>query len=59
MSQGRIDKTLDKTRRGLPPPTDDRPVIESGNGNRCSGAQPYDALERLVQKARAGGDVEA
>jgi predicted DsbA family dithiol-disulfide isomerase len=23
------------------------------------GAQPYDALERLVQKARAGGDVEA
>ena len=49
MSQGRIDKTVDKMRRGgLPAPTDDKPSVEAGNGNRCSGCsetiEPVDQL---------------
>ena len=36
--QGRIEKTIDKMRRGgLPAPTSDKPSIETGNGTRCSG----------------------
>jgi hypothetical protein len=38
VTQGRIDKTVDKTRRGgLPAPTSDTPVIRAGFGNRCMG----------------------
>ena len=38
MTQGRIDKTIDKMRRGgLPAPTRDRPAFESGNGRQCAG----------------------
>ena len=34
----RVEKTLDKMRRGgLPAPTADKPSIETGSGNRCSG----------------------
>ena len=38
MTQGRIDKTRDKMRRGgLPSPTDDVLVIRLSRGNCCSG----------------------
>jgi hypothetical protein len=38
VTQGRIDKTIDKTRRGgLPAPTDDKPSREGSYGQRCSG----------------------
>jgi hypothetical protein len=38
MSRVRIDKTVDKTRRGgLPMPTADKPSIGPGYGQRCSG----------------------
>jgi hypothetical protein len=47
--QGRIDKTLDKMRRGgLPAPSNDRPAIEAGNGCRCSGcSETIDPVDHL------------
>jgi hypothetical protein len=50
MTQGRMDKTVDKMRRGgLPAPTSDRPTLESGNGRRCDGcSEPITQLERMA-----------
>lgn len=50
MVQGRIDETLDKMRRGgLPALTNDRPVLESGNGRRCDGCgEALTKLERMA-----------
>jgi hypothetical protein len=47
--QGRIDKTLDKMcRGGLPAPTSDKPVVETGNGNRCTGcSETIDPIEQM------------
>jgi hypothetical protein len=47
--QGRIDKTLDKMcRGGLPAPRATKPVVETGNGNRCSGCSAtIDPIEQM------------
>jgi hypothetical protein len=38
MMRARIDKTLEKIRDGrLPVTTDEKPLIETGDGNLCSG----------------------
>jgi hypothetical protein len=50
MTQGRIDKTLDKMRRGGLPlaPADIRPSAESGNGRKCDGcSEPMYQLDRM------------
>jgi len=50
MTQGRIDKTIDKMRRGgLPAPTRDRPAFESGNGRQCAGCnETITQIERMA-----------
>jgi hypothetical protein len=50
MTQGRIDKTLDKMRRGGLPlaPTDTRATVESGNGRKCDGcSEPMYQIDRM------------
>ena len=38
MSRDRFSRTVEKTRcGGLPAATDEKPAIESGDGNRCHG----------------------
>jgi hypothetical protein len=51
MHRGRIEKTIEKIRNGrLPPMPDLRPVVETGDGNLCSGCgeiiRPIDELYR-------------
>lgn len=49
MLRARIDKTLEKLRYGgLPAPIEAKPVVESGDGNLCSGCgesiEPFEQL---------------
>ena len=38
MLRARVDRTMEKIRRGgLPAPTDAKPLVEGGDGNLCSG----------------------
>jgi hypothetical protein len=49
VSKAGIDKTLDKMcRGGLPAPPKDKPVVETGNGNRCSScSETIDPIEQM------------
>ena len=49
LMQGRIEKTLERMRRGeLPVPTTDRPSIETGTYRFCDGCRdPITPLERM------------